>query len=469
MTKCNNCNVCILLLLIKNININIFDSIYTISLHFLKKITFKINFMKKQFSLLLIAMSIILLSVSCKKDDPKEESYVAFVDEIAILDEGKAITIPVVANFEGTKVINVKYTVEEIGCKAGEDFEIVASGNLFFAMSSVQYIGIASIPNSKYDGERKIKLTLTSNDGNLKMGQNGSKKTTIITLNDDEELISFEKESYTVDEGQIVDVAIVLSKPADEDFEAALDISANFNSNDYNYASDALSPYYSETTIRLVFEKGDTKAIIRVKSNNNSSIDGDRTLKITLKSATEHKYYINENNNSSTEIKFTDDDNTPLTSISQLIGRYKLTLYGYNRSGFSESINCVEDVVRTDHYIEIKDKGNNQVEIINILPTTLPHNNLPIIGTVDLENKKLIIKSGQLLTNNLVYKNITYSVKLKNYNESNNSMSMDDCIGTIAGSKIIEFKHLTMPLYKADGSYAQLEYTFSRYILTKQQ
>jgi hypothetical protein len=376
-------------------------------------------------------MLLISVVVSCKKDDGDKTGTINFSDAQGTVKEGRSINIPVIAEMNKNEVVRVRYTVESIGCKIDEDFELGDFSELFFAETGVQYIPIKSYSNSDFDGERSIKITLQYSAKDYKT----DRAVYTLTILDDENFVSLKQDNYEIKEGEEITIPVQLARAPSEDIKISLSHYWNKESGDDIYVSNP-----------IVFKAGETEKNIRVVCNVLGG-KSDKTLRIYISSTPDK---CKKDNNT---VKINMKKAAPITDLNQLVGKYHLSV---KAEGSSRAT-----------VVNISTDGKGGVDIYGLYAFSGAQDNLPLNAKVDLASQSLIIKGGTLLTKGCSVNGEQRDCRL--YTFGGSTIYSKDIEATMTGDLRIRLKDVAFCYMKPGSDEVSEILKFTEMILVKQK
>ncbi|GEM_PF-3621709 len=388
--------------------------------------------MKRHFVSLLSAMLLISVVISCKKSDEKSGS-IGFSESSGFVKEGNSFNIPVVAEMNKNEVVSVKFTIECIGCEEDEDFKMIDFRELFFATSGVQYIPIVCYINSTFDGDRIVKITLTSTSKDYKI----TEAVYTLKLVDDENLVAIKKGDYAIGTGESINIPVKLSNAPEEDIEIKV-------SYDWNNSKETGDDISISNGGYIQFKAGETEKNFTLTCK---SLAGNTEKSLELYISKRPKKYLIENNSVYVKLKA-----KPVTDINNLIGKYHLTGKYYR-----------EDPI----VVNISSDGNGGINIYGLHYKQGTKDDIALNAKVDIANQKLIIEKRSWLTKGYTIKDESYDCYIAKYD--GDTEHIVDIEPSISGDVLIRFDKLAFCYVKSGATESTIWTRHKELVLVKQK
>ena len=207
-------------------------------------------------------------------DDDVPAVTVSFEKGSYTVDEGSTITVKVTLSADPERTVTVPLTKTERGGASSADYSGVPANLTFVPGDTEETISFTATQDTLDDDDESVKLTFGAT---LPTGVSASGTTeATVSITDDDVppvTVSFGQSSYTVDEGDTVEVTVTLS----EDPERSVTIPISTTNQDGASNGD-----YSGVPANLTFVPGDTEETISFTATQDTLDEDDESVQLTF-------------------------------------------------------------------------------------------------------------------------------------------------------------------------------------------
>ena len=238
-------------------------------------------------------------------DDAPETVTVSFEQDSYTVAEGNTVTVKVTLSEDPERTVTIPLTKEGQGGATSADYSGVPANVVFNASDTEKSFTFTATADDDNDDGESVKLTFGST---LPAGvTEGSTKEAVVSITDDDVpsvTVSFEQDSYTVDEGSTVTVKVTLS----EDPERTVTIPISKANQDGASSAD-----YSGVPANVVFNASDTEKSFTFTATADDDNDDGESVKLTFGSTLPAG--VTEGSTKEAVVSITDDD-VPSVTVS---------------------------------------------------------------------------------------------------------------------------------------------------------
>ena len=207
-------------------------------------------------------------------DDDVPSVHVSFEQGTYTVAEGSLVTVKVTLNADPERTVTIPITTTDQDGASGADYTGVPSIVTFDAGDTEVDINFTASSDSVDDDGESVKLTFGNT---LPTGVSaGNTDEAVVTITDDDVPsveVSFEQGSYSVDEGDTVDVTVTLS----EDPERTVTVPLTKTDQDGASSAD-----YSGVPASVEFAPGETEQTFTFTAASDSDNDDGESVKLTF-------------------------------------------------------------------------------------------------------------------------------------------------------------------------------------------
>ena len=224
--------------------------------------------------------------------EPNENGKVRFtVESLSILETRSEALITIVRNEGKTGDISVKYDTASVTAIAGEDFDALSGTLDFRDGQSSATITVRILNDTEVEGDETFKINLSDATGGSELGDIAE---TVITITDDESgspstssgdpavssagELQFSAMAYAVAESA---GRVTITVERKHGTTGAVGVSYATSEGTADNSSD-----YDDTSGTLAFAEGETAKTFSITVDDDDSITGNKTVKLTLSAPT---------------------------------------------------------------------------------------------------------------------------------------------------------------------------------------
>ena len=238
-------------------------------------------------------------------DDDVPSVTVSFGQDTYTVDEGSSVTVKVKLDEDPERTVTIPITATDQDGASGDDYSGVPARVTFNSGDTEVDISFSAASDNVDDDGESVKLTFGSS---LPTGvTKGSTDEAVVSITDDDVpnvTVSFEQDSYTVDEGSNVTVKVKL----DEDPERTVTIPITKTDQDGASGDD-----YSGVPARVTFNSGDTEVDISFSAASDNVDDDGESVKLGFGSSLPTG--VTKGSTDEAVVSITDDD-VPSVTVS---------------------------------------------------------------------------------------------------------------------------------------------------------
>ena len=238
-------------------------------------------------------------------DDDVPSVTVSFEQDSYTVAEGSTVTVKVTLSEDPERTVTIPMTKANQDGASNSDYSGVPANVVFNASDTEKSFTFTATADDDNDDGESVKLTFGST---LPAGvTEGSTKEAVVSITDDDVpsvTVSFEQDSYTVDEGSTVTVKVTLS----EDPERTVTIPMSKANQDGASNSD-----YSGVPANVVFNASDTEKSLTFTATADDDNDDGESVKLTFGSTLPAG--VTEGSTKEAVVSITDDD-VPSVTVS---------------------------------------------------------------------------------------------------------------------------------------------------------
>ena len=207
-------------------------------------------------------------------DDDVPSVSVSFEQGTYTVDEGDTVTVKVTLNADPERTVTIPITTTDQGGASSADYSGVPASITFNAGDTEVDINFTATSDSVDDDGESVKLTFGNT---LPTGVSaGTTDEAVVTITDDDVPsveVSFEQGSYSVDEGDTVDVTVTLS----EDPERTVTVPLTKTDQDGASSAD-----YSGVPASVEFAPGETEQTFTFTATQDQDNDDGESVKLSF-------------------------------------------------------------------------------------------------------------------------------------------------------------------------------------------
>ena len=230
---------------------------------------------------------------------------VSFEQSSYSVDEGDTVDVTVTLSEDPERTVTIPLTTTDQDGVSSADYSGVPANVIFVPGDTEQTFTFTADEDTIDDDGESVKLGFGNT---LPTGVSaGNTDEAVVTITDDDVpsvSVSFEQSSYSVDEGDTVDVTVTLS----EDPERTVTIPLNTTDQDGVSSAD-----YSGVPANVIFVPGDTEQTFTFTAASDSVDDDGESVKLTFGNTLPTG--VSAGNTDETTVSITDDD-VPSVSVS---------------------------------------------------------------------------------------------------------------------------------------------------------
>ena len=238
-------------------------------------------------------------------DDDVPSVTVSFEKDSYTVEEGSNVTVKVKLDADPERTVTIPITATDQDGASGDDYSGVPARVTFNSGDTEVDISFSAASDNVDDDGESVKLTFGSS---LPTGvTKGSTDEAVVSITDDDVpsvTVSFEKDSYTVEEGSNVTVKVKL----DADPERTVTIPITATDQDGASGDD-----YSGVPARVTFNSGDTEVDISFSAASDNVDDDGESVKLTFGSSLPTG--VTKGSTDEAVVSITDDD-VPSVTVS---------------------------------------------------------------------------------------------------------------------------------------------------------
>ena len=237
-------------------------------------------------------------------DDDVPSVTVSFEQDSYTVAEGNTVTVKVTLSEDPERTVTIPLTKANQDGASSADYSGVPANVVFNASDTEKSITFSAASDSDNDDGESVKLTFGSP---LPAGvTEGSTKEAVVSITDDDVpsvTVSFEQDSYTVDEGSTVTVKVTLSEDPERTVTIPLTKAGQ---------GGATSADYSGVPANVVFNASDTEKSFTFTATADDANDDDESVKLGFDSLPAG---VTEGSTKEAVVSITDDD-VPSVTVS---------------------------------------------------------------------------------------------------------------------------------------------------------
>ena len=230
-------------------------------------------------------------------DDDVPSVSVSFEQGTYTVDEGDTVTVKVTLNADPERTVTIPITTTDQGGASSADYSGVPASITFNAGDTEVDINFTATSDSVDDDGESVKLTFGNT---LPTGVSaGTTDEAVVTITDDDVPsveVSFEQGSYSVDEGDTVDVTVTLS----EDPERTVTVPLTKTDQDGASSAD-----YSGVPASVEFAPGETEQTFTFTAASDTVDDDGESVKVGFEALPAG---VSAGSTSEAIVSITDDD-----------------------------------------------------------------------------------------------------------------------------------------------------------------
>ena len=238
-------------------------------------------------------------------DDAPDSVTVSFEQSSYSVDEGDTVDVTVTLSEDPERTVTVPLTKTEQDGASSADYSGVPASVEFAPGETERIFTFTASSDSDNDDGESVKLTFGNT---LPAGVSaGTTSEAIVRITDDDVpsvAVSFEQSSYSVDEGDTVDVTVTLS----EDPERTVTVPLTKTEQDGASSAD-----YSGVPASVEFAPGETERIFTFTASSDSDNDDGESVKLTFGNTLPAG--VSAGTTSEAIVRITDDD-VPSVAVS---------------------------------------------------------------------------------------------------------------------------------------------------------